>query len=92
MKKKLQFICNIIIYYMEEIMNTLEKLIFCKEHGITIKYIADMADVVPSTLSQWVKGEKGISSKTKLRVDKAINALVQTLYNNIEVNIDDRDL
>ena len=51
-----------------------------------------MADVVPSTLSQWVKGEKGISSKTELRVDKAINALVQTLYNNIEVNIDDRDL
>lgn len=64
-------------------MTTFEKLSFCKNHGIIIAYIADKAEVVPSTLTQWLKGEKGISSKNEVRVEKAMRGLIQELYNNI---------
>jgi len=73
-------------------MNTFDKLLFCKNHGITIAYIAQQAEVVPSTLSQWLKGEKGISAKNEMRVERALRALTQTLYDNIGGFEDDRDI
>lgn len=73
-------------------MTTFEKLLFCKNHGITIAYIADKAEVVPSTLTQWLKGEKGISSKNEARVEKVIRGLIQELYDNIGGVNDDRNI
>lgn len=73
-------------------MTTFEKLLFCKNHGITITYIANKAEVVPATLTQWIKGEKGISSKNEARVEKAMRELTQTLYDNIGGIKDDGDI
>ena len=42
-------------------MSVKEKLLFCVEHGMAIKYIAERMDVDPSTLSKWLRGEKNIS-------------------------------
>ena len=46
-------------------MTTLEKLKFCKEHGVSISYIASRANVVPATLTRWMRGEKGMSKKNE---------------------------
>jgi len=73
-------------------MNTFEKLQFCKNHGITIVAIANHAEVVPSTLTQWLKGEKGLTSKNEMRVERAMRELIQTLYDNIGGIQNDRDL
>lgn len=37
-------------------MTTKEKLSFCIEHGMAIKYVAERMKVDPSTLSKWLKG------------------------------------
>lgn len=64
-------------------MTTMEKVIFCKNNGITIASIANRAEVVPSTLTQWIKGEKGITAKNEARVERAMRELAQILYENI---------
>ena len=46
-------------------MTTLEKLFFCKSHGISISYIANRANLVPATLTKWMRGEKGITRKNE---------------------------
>lgn len=46
-------------------MNVKEKLSFCVEHGMAIKYIAERMKVDPSTLSKWLKGQKGITHKNE---------------------------
>ena len=64
-------------------MNTLEKLFFCKEHGVSISYIAKQADLVPATLTKWMRGEKGITPKNERIIEEALHQLAKELWNNI---------
>lgn len=46
-------------------MTIKEKLQYFSNNGMSISYIAKKMDVNPSTLSKWLKGEKGITHKNE---------------------------
>lgn len=46
-------------------MTIKEKLQYFSDNGMSISYIAKKMDVNPSTLSKWLKGEKGITHKNE---------------------------
>lgn len=72
-------------------MTTLEKLIFCKEHGVSMSYIAEQARVVPATITRWIRGEKGISKKNQQDIELALLKLAKEIWNNIG-DLNDRNL
>jgi len=72
-------------------MNTLDKLIFCKEHGVSMSYIASRAEVVPATITRWIRGEKGISKKNERDIDLTLKKLAQEIWEGIGEN-NDRNL
>lgn len=67
-------------------MTIKEKLSFCVEHGIAIKYIAERMGVDPSTLSKWLRGQKGITHKNEdlleLTLKDIVNEMQETLGGN----------
>lgn len=67
-------------------MTTIEKLIFCKEHGISISYIANLLELNPATLTKWIRGEKGITKRN----EKAIEITLQNLAHNIWENVGEK--
>lgn len=72
-------------------MNTKEKLIFCKEHGISLSYIASKAKIVPATLTKWIRNEKGISKKNLLAIEEVLQSFANDIYQVIGDN-NDRNL
>ena len=72
-------------------MTTKEKLIFCKEHGISISYIASLVDLVPASLTRWMRGEKGILAKHEKVIEIALQKLAQEIWENVG-DKDDRNL
>jgi len=67
-------------------MTTIEKLIFCKEHGISISYIANLLELNPATLTKWIRGEKGITKRN----EKAIEITLQNLAHDIWENVGEK--
>lgn len=67
-------------------MTIKEKLSFCVKHGMAIKYIAERMGVDPSTLSKWLRGQKGITHKNEdlleLTLKDIINEMQETLGGN----------
>lgn len=67
-------------------MTIKEKLSFCVEHGMAIKYIAERMSVDPSTLSKWLRGQKGITHKNEdlleLTLKQIINEMREALGGN----------
>ena len=64
-------------------MNTLEKLIYCKEHGISITYIAKRLDLAPATLTKWIRGEKGITNRNEKFIEETLQQLAKELWENV---------
>lgn len=64
-------------------MNTKDKLIFCKEHGISISYIASRANVVPATLTKWMRGEKGMLKKNEMLIETTLQELAKEIWYNV---------
>lgn len=64
-------------------MTTLDKLIFCKNHGISISYIASRANVVPATLTRWLRGEKGMSRKNEEIIAITLQQLAQEIWEKL---------
>lgn len=73
------------------ITNTLDKLIFCKDHGISMSYIASRAEVVPATITRWIRGEKGISKKNERDIELTLQKLAHEIWEGIGEN-NDRNL
>ena len=69
-------------------MTTVEKLIFCKQHGISITYIAEQTELSPSTITKWIRGEKGITKKNQRHIELALHQLARDLWENIGENYD----
>lgn len=67
-------------------MSVKEKLSFCVEHGMAIKYIAERMNVDPSTLSKWLRGQKGITHKNEdlleLTLRQIVNEMQEALGGN----------
>ena len=72
-------------------MNTLEKLIYCKEHGISISYIANRLELAPATLTKWIRGEKGITNRNERLIEQTLRQFAQELWENVGDN-NDRNL
>lgn len=64
-------------------MSTLDKLIFCKEHGISMSYIATRARVVPATITRWMRGEKGISKKNEEDIELTLQNIAKEIWQKI---------
>lgn len=60
-------------------MSVKEKLSFCVEHGMAIKYIAERMNVDPSTLSKWLRGQKGITHKNENLLELTLQQIVNEM-------------
>ena len=68
----------------EDNMTIKEKLSYFISHGITIKYVADKVGVDASTLSKWLKNQKGITHKNEEKVNEILVTLVKELTQIME--------
>ena len=62
-------------------MTVKEKLIFFSEHGISMSYLARRMKIDPSTLTKWVKEQKGITHKNENKIEETLRQLAEELYN-----------
>lgn len=62
-------------------MTVKEKLIFFSEHGISMSYLARRMGIDPSTLTKWVKEQKGITHKNEDKIEETLRQLAEELYN-----------
>ena len=62
-------------------MTVKEKLIFFSEHGVSMSYLARKIGIDPSTLTKWIKEQKGITHKNENKIDEALQQLAEELYN-----------
>ena len=60
-------------------MNIKEKLQFFVERGISVSYIAHRMEVDPSTLTKWLKGNKGITHKNEEKLNLTLNQIIEEL-------------
>lgn len=67
-------------------MTTQEKLIFCKEHGIAISYIAGLLELNPATLTKWLRGEKGITKRNEKAIELTLQNLAKEIWENVGDN------
>lgn len=64
-------------------MNVIDKLLFCKEHGISLTYIANQVNLAPATITKWIRGEKGITNKNEKNIELALQKLAKEIWENI---------
>ena len=62
-------------------MTVKEKLIFFSEHGISMSYLARRIGIDPSTLTKWIKEQKGITHKNENKIEAVLQQLAEELYN-----------
>lgn len=67
-------------------MTIKEKLSFCVDHGMAIKYIAERMKVDPSTLSKWLKGQKGITHKNEDLLELTLQQIINEMREILEGN------
>ena len=67
-------------------MTVKEKLLFCVEHGMAIKYIANRMEVDPSTLSKWLNGQKGITHKNEDLLDLTLQQIINEMQDALGGN------
>ena len=65
-------------------MTVKEKLFFCVEHGMAIKYIAERMEVDPSTLGKWLRGQKGITHKNEDLLEITLKKIIEEMFNALE--------
>lgn len=65
----------------ENKMTVKEKLIFFSEHGFSMSYLARRMGIDPSTLTKWIKEQKGITHKNENKIEETLRQLAEELYN-----------
>lgn len=65
-------------------MNIKEKLQFFSDNGMSVSFIARKIDVNPSTLSKWLRGEKGITHKNEARILSALQEITNSFIRTLE--------
>ena len=66
-------------------MNVKEKLQFFVNCGIQVSYIAKRMEVDPSTLTKWLKGQKGITHKNEDKLNLTLKEIADELSAIFEV-------
>ena len=64
-------------------MTTIEKLVFCKNHGISLTYIAKRIELSPATLTRWIRGEKGITEKNQKYIELTLQQLAKEIWEEL---------
>lgn len=64
-------------------MTTKEKLIFCKDHGISISYIASKVNMVPASLTKWMRDEKGMLKKNEDAIEATLQQFAAEIWQKI---------
>lgn len=67
-------------------MTTKEKLIFCKDHGISISYIASQVNMVPASLTKWMRNEKGMLKKNEDLIETTLRQFAAEIWQKIGDN------
>lgn len=65
-------------------MTVKEKLQFFSDHGMSVSYIARAMKVDVSTLTKWLRGEKGITHKNEARVLETLREITDNFYEIVE--------
>lgn len=65
-------------------MTIKEKLQFFSEHGVSISYVAKRLDLNPSTLTKWLRDDKGITHKNEQRVNDILTQIIKELLSTQE--------
>ena len=60
-------------------MTIKEKLQFFADNGMSISYIANKMGVDVSTLTKWLKGQKGITHKNEEKVFLTLQEIIQEM-------------
>lgn len=60
-------------------MTTHEKLIFLREHGMTLRYIAKRAECSPQVLTNWANGNVSISARLEKCIKEAMEAIIEEI-------------
>ena len=63
-------------------MTIKEKLQSCVDNGIPISFVARKMQVDPSTLSKWLRNEKGITHKNEEKILSTLQEIIK-VYNEI---------
>lgn len=71
-------------------MTTKEKLIFCKNHGISISYIAEKVNMVPASLTKWMRNEKGMLKKNEDAIEATLQQFAAEIWQKIGDSYDKR--
>ena len=65
-------------------MNIKEKLQFFSDNGMSVSFVARKIGVNPSTLSKWLRGEKGITHKNEARILSALQEITNDFIRILE--------
>ncbi|MBO7695552.1 MAG: helix-turn-helix transcriptional regulator [Methanobrevibacter sp.] len=66
-------------------MTIKDKLVYFSSHGFSVKYIAEQMGVDPSTLTKWLRGEKGITHKN----EEKLLVTLQTIIKDFNLILED---
>lgn len=61
-----------------------EKLQFFSDNGMSVSYIARRMNVDASTLTKWLRGEKGITHKNEARVLETLKEITNIFCQKVE--------
>ena len=61
-------------------MTVKEKLIYFSERGVSIAYISKRMNVDASTLTKWIKGQKGITHKNEELLNLTLKEIAKELF------------
>lgn len=60
-------------------MTTLEKVLFLKNNGVSITFLAKLAECAPQTLNNWVKGNTTISVRMEKSIIQGIEKFMERM-------------
>lgn len=60
-------------------MTTLEKVLYLKEKGVSLKVIAELAKCSHSALSNWINGNRAISQHLENSIEYAVQQFVKNI-------------
>ena len=66
-------------------MTIKEQLQYFYEHGISMSFVAKQIGVDPSTLTKWLRNEKGITHKNENKIYQYLSQLANDLKKIMEV-------
>lgn len=62
-------------------MTVKDRLLFFSENGMSVSYIARQLNLNPTTLTKWLRNEKGLTRTNEQLLDFTLQELAKKFYN-----------